>query len=62
MIEREKLLKFYRAFDFFVHARMKSLSTAYFIKLTEDVKPVKTLKLTEDVKPAKTSEAKVSLN
>ena len=62
MIEREKLLKVYRAFDFVLHARMKSLSTAYFIKLTKDVKRMKTFKLMEDVKPMKTSDTKVSLN
>ena len=41
---------------------MKSLLTAYFIKLMEDVKPTKTKKLTKDVKPTKTSETEISLN
>ena len=61
--EREKLLKFYRARSTLSYTRVWSrYRSRIFIKLTEDVKPMKTLKLTEDVKPTKTSETKVSLN
>ena len=50
------------AFDFVVHARMKSLLTAYFYKIDGRCKANEDEKLTEDVKPTKTSETEISLN